>query len=112
MRFPKEPKRKGKSKRAKAVNIPQSVKKIVNERDNGICIFCGNRGLPEVHYIRRSKGGKGIEQNIVTLCRICHSNFDNPNDKELSEKIGQRIEEHLESKYENWNKEDLIYKKG
>ena len=102
---------KHKSRRKKAVEIPPIVKKIVAERDKGICIFCGQAGLPEAHYIRRSHGGLGIEQNIVTLCRICHRNYDSPSNKELSEMIGRSIENHLKSHYPNWNKEDLIYRK-
>lgn len=74
-----------KSKRTKACEIPMSVKQIVYERDKGLCIICGKAGVPNAHFIRRSAGGLGIEQNIVTLCPICHHNYDNGN---LRKEIG------------------------
>ena len=59
-----------KSKRAKALDISKQVKEIVFARDKGKCVVCGNsyNVMPNAHYIPRSKGGLGIEQNIVTLC--------------------------------------------
>ena len=47
-----------KSKKARAVDISQRVKKAVFERDEGKCIICGNihNVMPNAHYIPRSKG--------------------------------------------------------
>lgn len=46
------------SKRSKACEISQKVKKIVWERDEGCCIICG-RPVPmtcaNAHYIKRSQ---------------------------------------------------------
>lgn len=58
------------SKQAKKLDITQRVKKIVFARDKGKCIICGNtyNVMPNSHYIPRSKGGLGIEQNIFTAC--------------------------------------------
>ena len=54
----------------KACDISPKVKRAVWERDGGICVACKkNIGLPEGHYIPRSKMGLGIEQNIVCICR-------------------------------------------
>ena len=54
-------------------------------------------------------GGKGIEQNIVTLCANCHHDYDNGN---LREDMGNYIREYLKSKYgDSWNEEKLIYNK-
>lgn len=98
-----------KSKRTKACEIPQAVRDKVFERDNYRCIICGKPGIPNAHYIRRSQGGLGIEQNVVTLCLICHNSYDNGF---LREKIGKAIKEYLELKYyPNWNEQDLIYDK-
>ena len=59
-------------KMTKATSISKSVKKVVYKRDGGRCILCGrNNGEPVAHVIRRSQGGRGIEQNIVTLCPSC-----------------------------------------
>lgn len=58
-------------KMTKATSIPKSVKEAVYERDDGRCILCGrNNGDPVAHVIRRSQGGRGIEQNIVTLSAL------------------------------------------
>lgn len=98
------------SKRAKACAISQKTKKAVYERDNGLCVVCGKRGLPEAHYIPRSHGGLGIEQNIVTLCRECHHLFDFGTAGQM-EFIGGLVREHLKRCYPDWNEDDLIYKK-
>ena len=106
-----------KSKRAKATDISKAVKEKVFARDGGRCVVCGNsyNVMPNAHYIPRSKGGLGIEENIVTLCtemtlNKCHRKYDFGTKKER-EKIGNIIKEYLQSKYDNWNEENLIYKK-
>ena len=107
-----------KSKRSKATDIPMSVKKKVFERDNGRCVVCGNccNVMPNAHYIPRSKGGLGIEENVVTLCteltkNKCHRKYDFGT-KEEREKIKSIIKKYLSNKYENWNEDELVYKKG
>lgn len=64
--------------------------------------------MPNAHYLPRSKGGLGIEQNIVTLCINCHRRYDQSTEREELKEI---IKNYLKSKYENWNEKDLIYKK-
>ncbi len=57
-----------KSKRAKATDIPMSVKKKVFERDHGgCCVVCGNNYnvMPNAHILSRAKGGLGIETNVA-----------------------------------------------
>ena len=98
------------TERAKATQISTKVKKAVYERDNGLCVVCGAPGAPNAHYIPRSAGGLGIEQNIVTLCRSCHDRFDF-GDGETMAHIGDMIRAYLIEHYENWNEEDLVYKK-
>ena len=98
-----------KSKRSKACNIPQSVKMKVWERDNGKCIACASHyAFPNAHYIPRSKGGLGIEENIVTLCLICHREYDFTDKRK---DIGIKIKSYLKAKYFDWNEEKLIYRK-
>lgn len=100
-----------KSARSKACDITQAVKKAVWERDGERCIVCGNpQAMPNAHFIPRSKGGLGIEQNIVTLCLNCHFKYDNtverPNYRDY-------IKNYLQSKYgAEWSEEKLVYKKG
>ena len=59
-----------KHKRTKYTEIPDKVKKVVWERDGQRCIYC-KRWLPMVfansHFIKRSQGGMGIEENVVTV---------------------------------------------
>lgn len=105
-----------KTKRSKACDISQKVKEKVWERDKGRCIICGSIvAMPNAHFIPRSKGGLGIEENIVTLCtnfsdNKCHYKFDFGNCEEQRQ-IGRQIEKYLKSKYPNWDKENLVYKR-
>lgn len=101
------------SKRAKACAIPTRVKKRVAERDSvdgwPCCVLCGsNRALPEAHFIPRSQGGLGIEENILTLCRPCHYEFDN-GDAETRARLKERARIYLRSKYPEWDEEALVY---
>lgn len=106
-----------KARRTKATDISQKVKKAVWERDGGRCVVCGCsvNVMPNAHFIPRSKGGLGVEENIVTLCtefteNKCHRKFDFGT-KEEREAIGKKIERYLKAKYPNWDKNNLIYKK-
>ena len=96
------------SKRSKATDISIKTRQLVYERDNGLCIICGRPGIPNSHYIRRSKGGLGIPQNIVTMCISCHNAYDNGNRRE---EIATKTRNYLKSKYEEWDETKLIYDK-
>lgn len=101
-------------KRTKALGIDKEVKYRVAERDSiddwPCCILCGSpQGLPEAHYIPRSQGGLGIEENIVTLCRPCHNRYDQTEERA---DIKAQIREYLQSKYEDWDESNLYYRKG
>jgi len=96
-------------KETKATAISPEVKIKVRERDNGRCIICHRPGLPEAHYIRRSQGGRGIEQNIVTLCRDCHREFDEGKKRREYQK---KIAEYLERFYPNFDDYNRIYHKS
>ena len=96
-------------KRTKKTAISKEVKEKVFLRDNKRCIICGNsKAYPNAHYIRRSKGGLGIEENIVTLCSKCHHNFDNGTKRNEYQEL---IRDYLLHKYTNWNEQMLVYKK-
>jgi 5-methylcytosine-specific restriction endonuclease McrA len=98
-----------KSRRAKACDIPKKVKEIVWERDGHRCIICGsNQAMPNSHFIRRSQGGLGIEENIVTMCMRCHSMYDQYIDRTAME---NHVRNYLMSKYPDWDETKLIYKK-
>lgn len=104
-----------KHKLTKNTDITQKVKEKVFERDNGCCVICGNNYnvMPNSHYIRRSQGGLGIEQNIFTACtrltkNDCHYRYDN--NKCTQEEI-DRVINHFKECYPNWNEEELVYRK-
>ena len=97
-----------KSRRTIACEIPPRVKEAVYERDGGACVWCAKRGDPVAHYIPRSQGGLGVEENILTLCWSCHLRFDQSTERE---KMREFFKRYLKSKYPNWNEKKLIYKK-
>ena len=98
-----------KSRRTKALEIPQKVKTKVYERDGGCCVWCGSpSGQPNAHYIPRSRSGLGIEENILTLCWPCHLKYDQSTDRA---KMGEYFRRYLESKYPDWDESKLYYKK-
>lgn len=99
------------SKRAKACAIPTKVKQKVWERDNHCSIFSGSPyAFPECHYIPRSKGGLGIEENIFTATREEHFKHDSGTPEER-EYYHRKAREYFQKMYPNWNEEDLYYKK-
>ena len=63
-------------------HIPDKVKREVLRRDSYQCQKCGwshnewNRSDPrhlELHHVKpHAKGGKNIEENLITICTICH----------------------------------------
>lgn len=105
------------SKRTKALDISPAVKKRVWERDGGCCVLCGSRVncMPNAHFIPRSQGGLGIEQNVVTLCtpmseNQCHRRFDFGGEEERSA-IRAVLKAYLQSQYPGWSEKELVYRK-
>ena len=97
------------NRRTRAVSIPAKVKRQVEERDHGHCIFCGRPGRGEAHFISRAQGGLGIEENLLTVCRSCHDQLDNSTKRQ---QMLTFAEEHLRARYPYWDKSFLIYEKG
>ena len=91
------------------------------ERDRG-CIFCranyhmedtdsfGRECFEIMHYVARSHGGLGIEQNGALGCKSHHAMLDNGN-KGRREEMLAIFREHLKRFYKSWNEEDLVYSK-
>lgn len=101
-----------KHKRTKHTDISKAVKIAVWNRDKHKCIFCGKL-LPwnyaNAHFIPRSAGGLGIEENIFTACENCHFEQDNGLNSKL---YTDKVEIYLRGIYgSNWHIENLIYKK-
>ena len=96
-------------KSTKATAIPKWVKEAVEERDQHCCIICGNpRAEGNAHYIRRSQLGKGIMENVVTLCPKCHNDFDNGSKRK---EYGRIIKDYLEMYYPGFPDEKRRYHK-
>ena len=103
------------SKRTKACAISPKVREAVEKRDsiNGIpcCVFCKTsrnvRG--EAHIVRRSQGGLGIEENILTVCRSCHEKFDETEERDRLMNIAI---EYMKEHYSDWDISKLVFKKG
>ena len=106
-------------KRTEATGIPRIVKKAVAERDsiNGwpCCLSCGKPAPAEdrlafsnAHYIPRSFGGLGIEENILTLCPECHREYDFGKNRN---RMKNYFSGWLMDCYPGWDEEKLIYRK-
>lgn len=94
--------------RTKKTQIPRAVKLAVWERDGGQCVICGSgRAFPDAHFIARAQGGRGVEQNIVTLCCRCHAEYDNSENRPV---IRQYLREYLAGIYPGWDESKLVVK--
>ena len=101
-------------KQTDATDIPKEVKDKVFERDEHMCVWCGRMNayvMPEAHFIPRSKGGLGIEENILTLCRYtCHEKYDHGY-RHNREEMRAYFREYLKSKYPDWDEKKLVYRR-
>lgn len=111
----------GKSKRTRATEFGKCARANIKARDGG-CIFCkmkykmppeGTYGLDQfqiMHYVPRSQGGRGIQENGAVGCIYHHNLLDNG--KNTRKEMLQMFEEYLKSKYPFWDKKNLFYRKG
>lgn len=84
----------------KDTDISPEVRKKVLARDSWdgcpCCILCGKplmQGAHLHHVIERSRGGKGTEDNLVTLCFNCHSRYHNTYDPAMRAFFEDYLEE-------------------
>ncbi len=109
------------SKQARAHEFSQKERDKIIKRDKGQCIFCragyrmegteyGYMLKSIMHYIPRSKGGLGIEQNGAIGCQYHHELMDNGN-KGCREEMLEMFKAYLSGYYSFWKEEDLIYNK-
>lgn len=119
---------KRKSKRAQATSIPKSVKENVWRRQHGKSLFAPYSPITVeeccCHFIPRSKGGLGIEENIFGCVqrtyRDEHRMFDgnelvSPKDAEkfnlTREEMHSVVRNHLILHYPGWSEDKLVYRK-
>lgn len=96
----------------KATAIPRSVKLAVWLRDRESCVLCHQPVPVEcacAHVVRRSQGGRGVEQNIVTLCPACHREMDEGCDAKALKSI---VVNYIKEFYPNWTEASVTYHKG
>ncbi len=90
---------------SKHTAIPKWVSVAVWKRDNEHCIVCGSpHAMPNSHIVRRSQGGRGVPENIVTHCPECHRLYDSY-DKEVR-KITM---DYIMKLYPDWTEEGVTY---
>lgn len=54
-------------------------KKLLQEK-TGKCQVCGKKSKTEMHHIKtRGSGGNDTEENLVEVCRICHTKIHKGN---------------------------------
>lgn len=63
-----------------------------------------------MHFVNKSAGGLGIEQNGVLGCRMHHHLLDNGN-KGLRAEMLEMMKEYLQSIYPDWSEDELYYRK-
>lgn len=105
-------------KDTKARDFTRGEKMAIAQRDSiegwPCCVFCGAASPSEIawsnaHYISRAQGGLGIEENGLTLCPICHRKYDQTTART---EMRAYFREYLMGKYENWDEDKLLYRKG
>ena len=120
-----------KSKRSIATSIPPLVKQKVWERQNGKSLFSPYIPISVeeccCHFIPRSQGGLGIEENIFGCVQRSYRNehmfFDGnylrgAHDPCVQvtgltqEEMHTVVRNHLIRNYPDWDEENLKYKKG
>ena len=52
--------------------VSEHTKKIIWERDQGICVYCGRNGAEIDHVVPRREGGPSTRANLVLACRSCN----------------------------------------
>ncbi len=52
------------------------LRQAVLSRDGWRCQYCGRRSQLEVHHLHyRSQQGADAEENLISLCAVCHKEW-------------------------------------
>lgn len=106
-------------KETKATDFTKNVKEEIAKRDSlddwPCCINCGRpaplespTAFSNAHFIGRAQGGRGIEENGLTLCPGCHRRYDQTTERPI---LREFFREYLKSKYEDWDEQNLYYRR-
>ena len=111
-----------KHKQTKEREFSKEERKKIYERDNEQCFFCNmcyhtegtnwfERQIDGImHYIPRSQGGLGIEQNGALGCKYHHHMFDHGSSGRREEMQGI-FRQYLQNHYPDWDESKLTYDK-
>ena len=109
-------------RRTRQTEFTPKARRAIYDRDGGGCIFCRMKyhmdrdetygyGIFDVmHYVPRSQGGLGIEENGVLGCRYHHMMLDNGADGRRPEML-MILRGYLSGHYPGWSEEGLAYRK-
>jgi len=95
--------------RTKQTDIDAKSRAAVHERDGYQCVYCGriDKMIELAHYIGRAQGGLGIPQNLISLCVDCHRDYDGVGRRDMRD----YLENYLRAAYQDWDENDLVYRK-
>ena len=66
------PKKLRKAYKRHGTRFSESVQNAVRERDDYLCVYCGEKGWEIDHVLPRYRGGHSIRENGVCCCRSCN----------------------------------------
>jgi hypothetical protein len=101
------------NKRTKALQFDKETTQAIFERDSFSCIVCGSNQIDvKPHHIKfKSRGGMGVLQNGVTLCRHCHDK-SHGKVKDVSQKyMYELFTLYIARIYGEWNETLVVYNK-
>jgi len=90
--------------------IPVKTRREVLARDGFRCVWCGEKEEHDLsHFIQKQAGGKTLEYNLVTTCKLCKRkrHYDN-----LFEFISKLKLEELDIFKDITMRVKIIFKKG
>ena len=106
-------------KETKATDFTKAVKEAIAERDSfdgwPCCIVCGTPAPQEnriafsnAHFIGRAQGGRGIVENGLTLCPVCHRRYDQSTERS---RLKAYFADYLKSMHDGWDESELYYRR-
>ena len=79
MQVPKPTHKRRVPKQSKRNEFSNKVRKEILERDNGQCQMCLGKGEEIHHVFLKSRGGRGVFTNGLSLCHNCHRRVHDDN---------------------------------
>lgn len=61
-------------KNINSANISNARRRAIYRRDGWGCVICSSGSHLQIHHaIPRGQGGSDFDENLVTLCAVCHA---------------------------------------